>query len=221
MILLCAQYNQITEISGSHWNVSSDSEINSILCVFNLKLCYKSTQITFHFNKSTDSLEEALLNNLNVIRARLWDVSCFEFWQTSQTISNLNTVLLVAYKILISFISSGLPKHFSSLQNKNDITYLGFWLSYKMTILLLIRLMDYCDQIFLFFWIFPVIVLIVVISNDANDQALLYWTQILWPVVRVTSVGWGPCQLCLTSWCLTSPSASAPGPWSAAVTRPR
>ena len=150
-----------------------------------------------------------------------WDVSCFEFWQTSKTISNLNTVLLVAYKILISFISSGLPKHFSSLQNKNEIIYIGFWLSYKMTILLLIRLMDYCDQIFLFFWIFPVIVLIVAISNDANDQVLLYWTQILWPVVRVTSVGWGPCQHCLTSWCLTSPSVSAPGPWSVAVTRLR
>ena len=150
-----------------------------------------------------------------------WDVSCFEFWQTSKTISNLNTVLLVAYKILLSYISSGLPKQFSSLQNIRMVSPIFAFDFLTQWRYLLIGLMDYCDQIFLFFWIFPVIVLIVAISNDANDQVLLYWTQILWPVVRVTSVGWGPCQHCLTSWCLTSPSVSAPGPWSVAVTRLR
>lgn len=80
---------------------------------------------------------------------------------------------------------------------------------------LLIGLMDYCDQIFLFFLIFPVILSL--LQSVMILMTLLY----LWHDCRDTFVGWVPCQDCLTSWCLTSPSVLTLGSCSAAVTRLR
>ena len=136
----------------------------------------------------------------------LWDVSCFEFWQTTQTISNLKSLLLDVDKIFELFIlSSSLPKYF---------LWLFFGLCWAQWFLL-IGLMDYCDQIFLFFLIFPVILSL--LQSVMILMTLLY----LWHDCRDTFVGWVPCQDCLTSWCLTSPSVLTLGSCSAAVIRLR
>ena len=90
----------------------------------------------------------------------------------------------------------------------------SFGLSWAQWFLLIV-LMDYCDQIFLFFLIFPVILSL--LQSVMILMTLLY----LWHDCRDTFVGWVPCQDCLTSWCLTSPSVLTLGSCSAAVTRLR
>ena len=99
----------------------------------------------------------------------LWDVSCFEFWQTTQTISNLKSLLLDVDKIFELFIlSSSLPKYF---------LWLFFWLVLSSMILI-----DWIDGLLwsnLFVLLnIPCHPLIVTISNDSYDTIILVtWLQ--------------------------------------------
>ena len=108
-------------------------------CVFSIwsfAIC-KSTQITFHFNKSTDSWEEALLNNLNVIRTRL--LRCLMFWILANIKNNLKLKYSAAcclQNIIKLYLEWFAKTVLFSSKYKNGITYLCFWLSYTMTILI-------------------------------------------------------------------------------------